>query len=307
MSDTTISTTDHATGRQKLYGHLAMVCFASLIAGSFSLGALAVPHIGAAPLNAFRYFSAAVLMGVFAFGLQRHRLQFPRAPWRYLILGALFAVYFVTMFVALGISNPVSVGAVFTLTPLLAAVFGRILLGQHVRPVVLASILIAGAGSLWVIFRGDIDAMLALRIGRGEAIFLVGVVCHALYTPLVRKFLRGEPGLVSTFWVLAATAFWLTVYGFKGILETDWAGLPAIVWVAIGYLTIFTSAITVFLIQFASMRLPAGKVMAYGYLTPAIIIMLEGLLGHGWATGAVLAGAGVIVFGLIVLAFAPDG
>lgn len=301
------SRTTHATGREKLLGHLAMVAFALLIAGSFSFGALTAPHIGSAPLNSIRFVLGAAVIAVIAFGVRREPVRIPQAPWRYLVLGALMSVYFVTMFVALGIANPVSVGAVFTLNPLLAAVFGFFVLGQRARPVVIASLLVAGAGALWVIFRGDIEAMLGLRIGRGEALFSVGVVCHALYAPLFRRFARGEPVVISTFWVLFFTAACISVYGARDILATDWAALPAVVWLAVFYLALFATAATFFLLQFASLRLPAAKVFAYGYLTPAFIIVLEGLLGHGWASGAVLAGAVVIVAGLVILALAPDG
>jgi drug/metabolite transporter (DMT)-like permease len=302
-----VSRTTHATGREKLLGHLAMVGFALLIAGSFSFGALTAPHIGPAPLNAIRFALGAAIIAALAFGVRRQPVRIPQAPWRYLVLGALMAVYFVTMFVALGIANPVSVGAVFTLNPLLAAVFGFFVLGQRARPVVIASLLVAASGALWVIFRGDIEAMLGLRIGRGEAIYSVGVACHALYAPLFRRFARGEPVVVSTFWVLFFTALCITVYGAGDILATDWASMPPVVWLAVFYLALFATAATFFLLQFASLRLPAAKVFAYGYLTPAFIIVLEGLLGHGWASGAVLAGAVVIVAGLVILALAPDG
>lgn len=305
--DSAASRTTHATGREKMLGHLAMVGFALLIAGSFSFGALTAPHIGSAPLNSIRFVFGASIIAVIAFGIRRQPMRVPQAPWRYLVLGALMAVYFVTMFVALGIADPVPVGAVFTLNPLLAAVFGLFVLGQRARPVVIASLLVAGAGALWVIFRGDVEAMLSLRIGRGEAIFSVGVACHALYAPLFRRFARGEPVIVSTFWVLFFTMLCISAYGLRDIVATDWTSLPVVVWLAIGYLAVFATATTFFLVQFASLRLPAAKVFAYGYLTPAFVIVLEGLLGHGWASGAVLAGAGVIVAGLVILAVAPDG
>ena len=63
---------------------------------------------------------------------------------------------------------------------------------------------------------------------------------------------------------------------------------------------------TFFLLQFASLRLPASKVLAYGYLTPSIIILLEGLLGHGWVGITVAIGAMVTILGLIVMNLAPD-
>ncbi|MDN2566554.1 DMT family transporter [Aquibium sp. A9E412] len=301
------SHTVHATGRQKLVGHLAMLAFSALVAGSFSFGALAAPHVGPAALNAVRFAIGTALMGAAAWLVLRGRVPPPRAPWRFLLLGALMAVFFVTMFVALRLTDPVSTGAVFTLMPLMAAGFGRLFLGQVPRPVVLASLALAGAGALWVIFGGELAALLAFDVGRGEMIFFVGVACHAAYAPLVRRLNRGEPVIAFTFWTLLATGLWIALYGAGEIAATGWGDLPAVVWAAILYLAVFTTAGTFFLLQFATLRLPASKVLAYNYLTPSLVILYEGLLGHGWASGAVLAGAAITVAGLALLALAPDG
>ncbi|MEO8883394.1 MAG: EamA family transporter, partial [Devosia sp.] len=95
-------------------------------------------------------------------------------------------------------------------------------------------------------------------------------------------------------------------YGVNDLLTTDWLHLSPRVWQVIAYLSIFPTAVTFFLVQFAALRLPSAKVIAYGYLTPAFVILYEGVLGHGWPTPFVAAGAGVTVLGLLVLAFAPD-
>jgi len=107
-------------------------------------------------------------------------------------------------------------------------------------------------------------------------------------------------------WTLVATGLWIALYGAGEIVATDWTALPAVVWLAIAYLAIFTTAGTFFLLQFAAMRLPAAKVLAYNYLTPTLIIVYEGLLGHGWTSVSVMAGAVLTVAGLAVMAAAPD-
>ena len=296
-----------AIGRQKVLGHLAMLLFAALVSGSYSIGALAVPHIGPAAINAMRFvFGIAVMAGV-VLVVTGGRLPPPRAAWRYLLLGFLMAVFFVTMFIALRLTDPVSTGAVFTLMPLMAAFFGWMFLGQAPRGIAIASLVFAGLGSVWVIFGGDIDAILAFDIGRGEAIFLIGCACHAAYAPLVKKYNRGEPVPVFALWTLLGTGLCIAFYGVGEIRATDWTALPAIVWIAVAYLAIFTTACTTFLVQYAALRLPAAKVLAYTYLTPCYIILFEGLLGHGWASPTVAAGALVTVLGLVVLALSGDG
>ncbi len=296
----------YAAGRQKLRGHLAMLLFSGLVAGSYSLGALAAPHIGPAAINAARFLVGTIIMGAASSLALRGNFEAPRAPWRFLVLGGLMAVFFVTMFVALRFTDPVSTGAVFTLMPLLSAGFGYLFLGQVPRGVTLASLLVAALGAVWVIFRGDIGAILGFDVGRGEVIFFFGVVCHAAYAPLVRRLNRGEPVIAFTLWTLAATGIIIAAYGAREIAETSWATLPPIVWVATGYLAVFTTAGTFFLLQFATLRLPAAKVLAYTYLTPVCVILYEGLLGHGWPSPSVLAGALVTVLGLAAMAASRD-
>ncbi len=120
-----------ATGRDKWLGHGAALLFSALIAVSFSIGHLAAPHIGAAALSAVRFALAfAVMAGILAV-TRGWRLSPPRAPWRFGVLGALMGAYFVTMFLALKITSPVSTGAVFTLIPLMSAGFGYVFLGHR--------------------------------------------------------------------------------------------------------------------------------------------------------------------------------
>jgi len=296
----------HATGREKLKGHLAMLLFAVLIAGSFSFGGLAARYMEAEPLTLWRYIMTIVVMAALAFGAFRVPAVWPKEIWRFLLLGGLIAIYMLTMFTALEYTSPVATGAVFTLMPLLSAGFALPVLGQKTRPGVLAGLVIAAAGAVWVIFRGSIADILAFDVGTGEMIFFAGVVCHALYVPLIRRFDRGEPAVAFGFWVTAGATIWLIAPGIRGLVATDFSALPLTVYAAVTYLAVVTTAGTFLLLQYASMRLPASKVLGYGYLTPSFIILLEGILGHGWASLPVLAGALVTACGLALMAFLPD-
>ncbi len=295
-----------ATGTQKILGHLAGLSFALLVAGSFSVGDLAVEHFGPAALNAVRFALAVFIMLAVNVILFKKLPSWPVQAWRFAILGGLMATYFILMFVALEISTPVSTGAVFTLIPLMSAGFGWLFLRQTTGGIVLASLLIAAAGAVWVIFRGDLNTILGLRIGAGEAIFIIGCACHAAVAPLVKKFNRGESGIYFTLGSVTATAIWITLFGAPELVSTDFMALPSIVWIAIVYLAIFTTAGTFFLVQFASMRLPASKVLSYSYLTPAAVIVIEGAIGHGWVSWSVMAGAMLTATALVVMALAPD-
>ena len=81
------------TRRESLRGHAAMLAFSVLIAGSFSLGARVANLIDPVAITALRFVLASVAVAVFAQvagpGLPRRAFA---APWRYLVLGALYAI-----------------------------------------------------------------------------------------------------------------------------------------------------------------------------------------------------------------------
>ena len=282
-------------------GHLAMFLFAAIVAGSFSVGGLIANEIAPTALNAVRFVLAAAVIGALvAAGPGIRRRDFA-APWRHLILGALFASFFVAMFEGLKTADPVSIGAVFTLTPLMSAAVARFLVGQRITPRLALALPVAGVGAAWVIFRADLDAVLAFQIGRGEATFFLGCACYALYAPMVRKVHRGEPILSFTLLTFAAGVVVLVAFGWNDLLATQWLELHWLVWLGVAYLAFLASALSFLLIQFAALRLPAAKVMAYTFLTPSLVILLEAMIGHGLPNPLLLPGVGLTIAGLVLL------
>ncbi|MEI6097872.1 MAG: DMT family transporter [Alphaproteobacteria bacterium] len=318
-----------------------MLAFSALVAGSFSLGAMAAPHIAPAALTLVRFALAAALVGAAAaltsrpgFSRTPDRASSPRvgpslgptaglssgstirsiasppsdltgsalaAPWRYLVLGGLLSCYFVLMFIGLQTAAAVPTAAVFTLTPIMAAGFGWLLLGQITSARTAFALSLGGIGALWVIFRGDPAAVLALHLGRGEVIYFLGCIAHAIYAPMVRRLNRGETALTFTFGTLIAGFLWLLLWGGRAALHTDWAALPAIVWICLAYTVVAASALSFVLIQYATMRLPAAKVMAYTYLVPCWVILWELALGHPTPPLTVLTGVALILTALALL------
>ena len=278
-----------------------MLTFSALVAGSFSLGSMVANDIAPAALNAVRFVIAAAAVGAIAFatgGVPRGSFA---APWRYLVLGGLFGFYFVMMFEGLKTAPPVSAAAVFTLVPVMVAGFAWVLLRQITTPRMALALSIGGAGALWVIFRGEWNALWGFEVGRGEAIYFVGCVSHAVYTPLVRRLNRGESAVTFTFGTLIGGAITLGIYGWKDILATQWTALPGLVWITLAYVAIFASAATVVLLQFATLRLPSAKVMAYTYLTPSWVILWEIALGNGAPGPIVLGGVALTILALFLL------
>lgn len=287
--------------REQWKGHAALIVFSISVAGSYSLGHIVANEIAPMAITTVRFVLAAVVMGMFALmtgGMRRRNFE---APWRYLFLGALFASYFVLMFEGLKTADAVSAVAVYTLMPAMAAGFGWLVLRQITTPRMALALSVAALGALWVIFKGELGSLAGLDVGRGEMIYFVGCFAHALYTPMVRRLNRGETAIVFTFGTLVAGAIVLILVGWGELMATDWAALPAVVWIAIAYLVVFSTAVAFVTLQYATLRLPSAKVMAYAYLTPSVVILWEAALGNGFPAPMVLLGVGLTIVALFIL------
>ena len=278
-----------------------MLAFSALVAGSFSLGAMAAPFVDPAAITVMRFALAGALVGVAAVASGKIRRTAWQAPWRYLVLGALLGCYFVMMFWGLQTASAVPTAAVFTLTPLMTAGFGWLILGQITTARMAVALTIGALGAVWVIFRGDPAAALRLEVGRGEVLYFFGCAAHAIYAPMVRKLNRGEPALVFTFGMMVAGFILLALWGWRAVVATDWAGLPGIVWICLLYVSVAASAMTFVLLQFAVLRLPSAKVMAYTYLVPSWVICWEMALGRPHPPVIVLGGIALTVAALWLL------
>ncbi|MGR3364212.1 MAG: DMT family transporter [Maritimibacter harenae] len=288
-------------GAEALKGHGAMLAFSGIVAGSFTLGALTANLVDPVAYQALRFFLAALILGAVGLATGSIRARDARAPWRWLVLGAIFGSYFALMFEGLKTAVPVSASSVFTLVPLMTAGFSWVLLRQVTTKRIALALALGAIGALWVIFRGDPARLAAFQIGRGEAIYFLGCVSHSLYVPLMRKFSRGESAVSASFFVLGAGAVVLALYSWPELRAVEFATLPPIFWIALAYLAIGASALTFVLLNFATLRLPGAKVMAYTYLTPGWVILWELAFGHGLPDPRALLGLVITAVAIILL------
>ncbi|MEM9602684.1 MAG: DMT family transporter [Pseudomonadota bacterium] len=265
--------------RAAVVGHAAMLAFSALVALSFTFGSLVANEIAPSVLTALRFvIAAATLAGVGLTCGVRSRFRLSEA-WCWLVIGGLMSVYFITMFVALGLTSSLATSAVFTLTPLMAAAIGWLLNRQRADSLTLVALAIGAFGALWVIFRADIDKVLAFEVGTGEAIFLVGAAAHAAVPGATRRLAPGVSSYTAALGTVLGALVVTSVYALPEALQTEFSSLSPLVWWVALYLGVFTTAGTFYLIQVAIPRLSPGKVMAYTYLVPSWVLVHGLFLG----------------------------
>lgn len=272
-----------------------------LIATSFTVGAAITHGLEPSLLILVRFAVATVLFAPFVIWRHGLALPTPAALLRYSAISASIVGFFWCMFAALRYTEPINAAAIHTLVPGISAVYAAVLAHERLERNQLAALLLGLAGALWVVFRGDPARALALEVGTGDLIFFAGCLMMGFYTPLTSRFHRGEPAAVKTFWVLVTGTVWLIVLNNSAIWQTDWTNVEGRVYAGIVYLAVFTTLLTFFIQQHATVHLGPTRVAAYNYLTPLLVVVLEVLAGKGLPDASTLLGVLIIITAIWVI------
>ena len=285
------------THRPVFIVHLLMLGCALLVAGSFTVGEAIAQGLDPLVLTLVRFLLATLLFAPWI--AWQHGLRVaPSALLRYSVVSAALVSFFWAMFLALRYTTALNTSVIFTLVPGISALYARVLVGERHQGR-LGALALGAVGALWVIFRGDPGQLLALSWNRGDLIFFGGCLVMALYTPLVRLLHRGESMAVMTFWIMATGCGWLLLACGADLPGVVWSQVEPRVWAGIAYLAIFSTIISFFLSQYAILYLGPTRVMAYSYLYPLLVLVINRALGQPWPEVGVYPGIVLLLLAMV--------
>ncbi len=281
--------------------HAQMFLSRGLVATSFPVGAAITHGLDPAMLTLLRFALASLLFAPFVVFRRGFALPTPRAFAGYAAISACLVTFFWSMFEALRYTTALNSAALFTLVPGIAAIYAAFLVRERLGAHRLIALGIGLVGAIWVVFRGDPERLLALAFNNGDLIFLGGCLVLGLYTPLVRRVHSGEPTAVMTFWVLVTGTGWLVLLNNTAIWRTDWGGVDFTVFAGIAYLAVFTTIITFFIQQHATLHIGPTRVTSYSYLNPALVVLVEWIAGKGLPSLITLPGVMIVLAATFVV------
>ncbi len=275
--------------------HLLMLCSTALVATSFTVGKVLAPALDPAVITFIRFLLATLFF--LPFILVKHGLTRPSLSTlgRYAIISGALVGFFWLMFLSLRYTTALNTGVIYTLVPGISCFYSAILLHERLGRFRILALLVAMLGSVLVIFHGDPTKIASLNFNLGDLIFLTGCLLIALYAPLVKLLHRKEPMAVMTFWILFTGTCWLLLLTGHKLSSIAWQAVALNVWAGIIYLALFTTIITFFITQWATLRIGPTRVMAYSYVIPPLILLLEWLMGHGLPPGRTIVGVACIL------------
>jgi len=280
--------------------HLLMFLCAAIVSGSFPVVAAISHALDPIVLTLIRFALATIVFAPIVW-LRYSFVISPGAFFRYSLISATLVFFFWCMFLSLRYTTALSSSAIYTIVPGLAGVYAMLINKERLGRARLIALFLGIAGALWIIFKGDVALLAEFSWNRGDLIFLAGCFFVGLYGPLVGLFHRGEPMLQMSFWIMFTGTLWLLLLAGPRLQDVSWGDVSLKVWTGIAYLAVFSTSITFFLTQYSILFLGPTRVMAYSYLNPAFVLVLDLCFYGTWPGVRILPGVFIVLAAMLVV------
>lgn len=282
--------------------HLLIFLNSVVIAGSFLVSENLVNVANSLSLTLLRFIGASLLLLPFVIMSKKRFKAIPSTLPRSLVISFFYSLFFIGFFESLKTTTSLSTGAIYTLMPLTTGILSLLIfkISLDRRRLLLYSLGVVA--TCWVIFKGDIDLILALSLNKGDLIFFGSMFMMCGFTISMKMLYRNDDLLVLVFCNLLGGAIWMFLAKLVLAYPLNWHEVQGSAMWYMCYLIVPATLLTVYLFQRTTIVLGPNNVNAYVYLYPALIAILayiiDGIQMPARIAPAILISA-VVTFSLL--------
>ncbi len=275
--------------------HVFALITVTLWASSFAFTKISLEVFTVPVLSMYRFIFAGLFMLIFAIVKKIGMPAKKDIPVFILSATIGFSVYQLVFNKGIDMLTSATACIVIAITPVITAIFARILFKEKIR--------VGGWIAIAICFAGIVILMLwdgVLSINAGIFWMLCAAVFLAGYNLLQRNLTKRYTALQATSYSIVIGAVMLLVFmPFGGVEQAADATMRH--WLATAYLGILPSAVAYLLWSKAlSMAEKTSEVSNFMFIQPAIAMLLGFLIVFEVPTMGMYVGAAIIIFGLFL-------
>lgn len=222
-----------------------------------------------------RVAGSFILFLLFALLFVRERVE--RKDYVMLFICSLFGITInqIMFFEGLNLTTSINTSIIMTINPILVMVFASFLLKEKITLLKTAGITLGAAGATWLILqKGDISFQ--SDTFTGNIFIVINAASFALYLVLAKPLMmKYHPVTVMT-WVFGMGLVTVTPLCIGTFITTDFAAMPADVWLSLAYIVVFATFLGYLLYNIAIRHLSPTSTSSYIYLQP----LFAGIVGY---------------------------
>ena len=275
--------------------------FAVIVWGaSFIATKVALQYISPITIVWLRFLMGVIILGLTVV-LQKQFAVPVRKEWSYFALLGFLGITFHQWLQSNGLqtSEAGTTAWIVATTPVFMALLGWFLLREKLGWVKNLGILLAFAGVLIVVSKGNFGSISIGRFGApGDVLILISAINWAVFSALSRRGLNSHHPSLMMFYVMSfgwlfTSILFLTTNGFAEIGDLTVNG-----WMAVAFLGIFCSGLAYIAWYDALKALTTAQTGVFLYIEPLVAVVVAFFILGEAITPASLLGGAIIIFGV---------
>ena len=260
---------------ENLKAHTLVFIVTILIAFSFIVSGKLSGLIDPISLTLFRFVFAFIVLLPFILLIKVYREKIKQSFFKGLKISLFYSLYFILLFKSLETTSALNTATLFTLVPLVTAVFANFVFHNKLNFLKLFIYIIGMIGTIIVIFNGSMSAIISLSFNKGDIVFLFAVLSMAIYSISAKYFYeKDDNALVITLMTLFGGIIWMSLALLIFDIPLEWTKIQGENLLYMLYLSIGATLMTVFVCQKATVTIGPNNVMGYGYFNPDIVAFI---------------------------------
>lgn len=283
--------------------HFLVLLATTLVAGSFIATEKLAGIINPFSIILLRFFTSALILAPFVLLKTKYRKMIIKTLPRAMIISFFYAGYFIFMFKALESTTALNTGTLYTLVPLITALFCIVFYKEKITLNQWIVYIIGIIGTCGVVFKGDLELLFSFTLNYGDYIFLFGLLFMSSYSISMKSLYRGDSLIVLVFSTLIGGTLWMSLVLLFLDIPLNWHLISGDLAYYMVYIVVATTLFTLYLYQKATIALGPKSVMSYIYLNPALVAIIIFIMDGVVISLPVILAILVSTFATIILQF----
>ena len=225
------------------------------------------------------------------------KVDFPR-----IIAASFFGIAFnmLTFFKGLSYTSPIMGAVLMVTTPMIVLVLSAILIKERMENRKIVGILLGLAGTITLILYGK-SMVNAPNAMLGNFLVFINAVSYGFYLIIVKKLMDKYKAISFVKWIYFFGFLMVIPFGWSEFQSVDWAIVPALAYLKIGFVVVFSTFLTYLLNLLSMKELKPTTVAVFIYLQPLFASIFAIYLGKDELSWVKIGSALLIFIGVYLV------
>ena len=210
----------------------------------------------------------------------------------------------ITFLVGIPHITPMDCSVMTAMAPIYTMIIAAIVLKEPITIQKAGGVVLSFAGIIYLIIsRVATPGGVAESTPFGIFMLVLNCLSFSMYLGIFKPLIAKYSAVTFMKWIFLFSAAVSTPFSLKGLINVDWAGIPAIQYAELAYLIICATFISYFLIPVARKRIRPTLISMYSYVQPIIAIAISIAIGMDTLTWQKALATLLVFGGLIIVSY----